>query len=268
MSSQQHCPISSLSLADLLKNLIITHYGEVTSTSDLVRTAALEDAPEGTAFRADIQTSGRGRHGRDWVSPAGNLYMSILLKPQRPMAEWPSLSLMAGLALYDAVAMIRDKARLGLKWPNDVLLDDRKVAGLLIETQDNAVILGCGVNCLHAPTSTAGWQPGWLNQHPNDKETSADDVAEKLAVSLCQRYNDWQQHGFSAIAEGWKSGAAHLGKMIEARQMNNTTYRGIFEDLGPDGSMLLRLDDGQIKAMTAGDVVQVRPEGHNHAVGD
>ena len=142
----------------------ITHLDEVGSTSDLVRIAVRNGAPEGTAFRADIQRSGRGRHGRDWVSPLGNLYLSVLLRPQRPVPEWPGLSLMAGLALHDAVSAFRPSQRLGLKWPNDVLLDDRKIAGLLIETQDDAVILGCGVNCLHAPEKTAGWVPGWLNR--------------------------------------------------------------------------------------------------------
>ena len=247
-------------MADLLTTLSITHLEEVGSTSDLAQIASRDGAAEGTAFRADIQTSGRGRHGRDWVSPKGNLYLSVLLRPSRPMAEWPGLALMAGLALRDALLVYRDAGRITLKWPNDVLLDGRKVAGLLLEVHDGAVILGCGVNCLHAPEKTTGWTPGWLNQAAEDPPVTADQVMETLAETLCDRYNDWQKAGLASIRDDWKAAAAHLGKTIVARQSDGATLSGIFEDLGADGSMVLRLADGRLKAITAADVVQTRPE--------
>ena len=91
---------------------------------------------------------------------------------------------------------------------------------------------------------------------------------ERLAVSLCRRYNDWQKSGLVAIAGDWKAAAAHLGKPVITRQADGTAHCGIFEDLAPDGSMVLHLKDGRRKTMTAGDVVQARPEGHDHAAGD
>lgn len=247
-------------MADLLTSLSVTHLKEVGSTSDLAQIAGSDGAAQGTAFRADIQTSGRGRHGRDWVSPEGNLYLSVLLRPSRPMAEWPGLALVAGLALRDAILVYRDPARITLKWPNDVLLDGRKVAGLLLEVHDGAVILGCGVNCLHAPEQTTGWTPGWLNQKAADPPITADAVMETLAQTLCDRYNDWQKGGLSSILDDWKAAAAHLGHKIVTRQSDGGTLSGIFTDLGADGSMILRLEDDRMKAITAGDVVQTRPE--------
>lgn len=255
-------------MADRLDNLHITHLAEVSSTSDLARDAVEQGACEGTAFRADVQVAGRGRHGRDWISPKGNLYISVVLRPQRPLLEWPGLSLVASLALYDALATMRPRSRLGLKWPNDVLLDNRKVAGLLLESTGDAIILGCGVNCLHAPDNTTGWRPGWLNQNQDDDIITPDRLLESLAVFLCQRYNDWHNKGMDAIAPDWKQAAAHLGREITARQADGSTLSGTFENLSPDGSMMLRLPNGQLETMTAGDVVQTRPEGYSHAAGD
>ena len=148
------------------------------------------------------------------------------------MAEWPGLALVAGLALRDAIQVYRDAARITLKWPNDVLLDGRKVAGLLLEVHDGAVILGCGVNCLHAPEKTTGWTPGWLNQEAGDPPVTADEVMETLAETLCDRYNDWQKGGLASIRDDWKAAAAHLGQVIVTRQSDGATLSGIFKIWG------------------------------------
>lgn len=262
MPLPQPCLISSLFLADLLQKLHITRFDEIGSTSDLVIEATKNGAAEGTAFRADIQTSGRGRHGRDWTSPKGNLYCSVLLRPQRPLQEWPSLSLVASLALRDAIADFRNSGRVRLKWPNDVLLDDRKVAGLLLEVHEGAVVLGCGVNCMNAPAKTTGWAAGFLNQQADDPAVDADMVMESLAVRLCDRYNNWQKFGFATMVADWIDAAAHIGMVTEARQSNGETVTGVFETLSSEGSMLLRLADGSLREMTAGDVLRARPEGN------
>jgi BirA family biotin operon repressor/biotin-[acetyl-CoA-carboxylase] ligase len=262
MSSQQPSPTLLLALVNRLKNLQVSRFAEVGSTSDLALDAARAGAAEGATFRADIQTSGRGRHGRDWVSPKGNLYLSVLLRPSRPKPEWPGLSLVAGLALHDALAGFRGAERVRLKWPNDVLFDDRKVAGLLLEVHDDAVILGCGVNCAHVPEIPTGWAPGWLNQNGDEPRIDADAVMESLAVRLCQRYNDWQEDGTAALAAHWMDVAAHRGMLIEVHQSDGQTVCGIFETLDADGGMMLRLADGELKKMMAGDVLRVRPEGN------
>jgi|TARA_X000000950_G_scaffold286609_1_gene396044 BirA family biotin operon repressor/biotin-[acetyl-CoA-carboxylase] ligase len=248
-------------LVDHLKRLNITHHEVVTSTSDLAAEAARNNAPEGTAFRGDIQTRGRGRHGRDWSSPRGNLYLSVILRPDRPMAEWGSLSLMAAIALHDAMTRFRDRGRASLKWPNDILLDDRKCAGLLLEIVDGAVILGCGVNCMDAPEDVTGWMAGSLNQDAADPAISPDQLLEALEISLLARYNDWHSGGFDHLRQHWIDAAAHIGDEISLDLGQGKVMTGVFETIGSDGSLLLRGQDGGITAIQAGDVLRARPEG-------
>lgn len=246
---------------------MITHHRVVGSTSDLAAEAARQGAPEGVAFRGDIQQQGRGRHGRNWVSPEGNLYLSVLLRPARPMAEWPSLSLVASVALADAISRLRGPGRASLKWPNDILLDGRKCAGLLLEIVDDAVILGCGVNCLNAPDGVDGWQPGSLNQDPADPPLTPDDLLEALEICLVARYNEWQFHGFERLREDWIAAAAHIGKVISVDQ-GDELIEGVFETLKGDGSLCLRNQAGEIIVIQAGDVRRARPKGEDYAAGD
>lgn len=133
----------------------------VDSTSAyLVRRLREEDAPApGTVVLAEVQTAGRGRQGREWTSPAGNLYTSWYLRPDRPQAELPGLSLVVGLTLVRVLRGGIAPGRVGLKWPNDVEVDGRKVAGILLESPSRppgAVVVGIGVNLV---TPVAGWPP-------------------------------------------------------------------------------------------------------------
>ena len=257
--------------------LAVTRHRTVTSTSDLAAEAAREGAPEGTAFRGDVQTGGRGRHGRQWASPEGNLYLSVVLRPARPRAEWPSLSLVAATALFDAIAGFRGSERVGLKWPNDVLLDDRKCAGLLLETVGEAVVLGCGVNCLAAPDEVPGWRPGSLNQRGGDAEVGPDELLEALKATLPARYADWQEGGFGAVRDDWVARAAHIGDEVSLDLGGGRVRTGTFEAVGTDGALRLRCGDAATGGETlvdiqAGDVVQARPgggaeDGGSHASG-
>ena len=249
-----------------METLSITHHQVVTSTSDLAAEAARAGAREGTAFRGDVQTEGRGRHGRRWISPEGNLYLSVVLRPGRARAEWPSLSLVAAIALHDAISSFRGRDRVGLKWPNDVLLDDRKCAGLLLEVVDQAVILGCGVNCNAPPDDVPGWQPGSLNQRAGDAVVSPDDLLGVLEESLPARYGDWRSGGFAGLRDDWMAASAHIGKEISLEMEGGRVRTGLFEDVGADGALCLRCDDratgGAVRLeIQAGDVLQTRPDG-------
>ena len=235
----------------------------VASTSDLAAEAARDGAPEGTAFRGDVQTEGRGRHGRRWVSPAGNLYLSVVLRPRRPRPEWPSLSLVAAIAVHDAIGGFRGADRVGLKWPNDVLLDGRKCAGLLLETVDGAVVLGCGVNCLAAPDGVPGWQPGSLNQRQDDAPVSPDDLQGALEATLPTRYGQWQAGGFAALRDDWTAAAAHIGTEISLDLGGGRIRTGLFEAVGDDGSLRLRCETPEageppLLEIRAGDVLRAR----------
>lgn len=243
----------------MLDGLVITHLDVVTSTSDHLAEAIKANAPEGVAFRANVQTAGRGRRGRDWQSPAGNLYVSVLLRPPRPMAEWASLSLVAGLALHDAITTHRPKPDVTLKWPNDLLYRGDKAAGLLLEVENNAVMLGCGVNLDAEPERVEGWQAGSLNRgHAGDDMITADSLMKLLAQSLTNRYNDWCANGFLPQRQDWHDAAAHLGQELSLDQGGGRMLTGKFTGLNHDGSLCLRGADGIDHHITAGDVVRAR----------
>ena len=128
-----------------------------TSTSDLAKAAARDGAPPGSAFLLFEQTAGRGRQGRQWSSQPGGMYVSVLLYPSLPVNNWFAMSFATALAIYDIVKtrlteqILQYDANLpmpliGLKWPNDVLVNNRKVAGILLEAQADSLIIGSGVN--------------------------------------------------------------------------------------------------------------------------
>ena len=250
-----------------MKTISVTALDIVTSTSDHLLAALKDGAPEGTAIRANVQTKGRGRRGREWDSPRGNLYVSILLRPTRPLSEWPSLSLVAGLALYDAILPFRPSSSLGLKWPNDLLFHDRKCAGLLLEVQDDAIMLGCGVNLHASPVSVEGWPPISLNDPLAQSAPleaaplDADTLMSSLAETLPHRYNQWGEGGFANLQEDWHAAAAHLGQDLVISRMEDS-LEGRFTGLDASGNLCLLGADGVHHVITQGDVTRARLKDH------
>ena len=243
----------------------VVHEKAVSSTSDLAIEAAYQGAIEGTAFRSDVQLQGRGRQGRNWASPEGNLYFSVVLRPVRPMLEWPTLSLLASIAVADALTGFKAHDRVSLKWPNDVLLDGHKCAGLLLEVADKAVILGCGVNCNAAPDDISGIAAGALNQmkQDGDRQATPDALFEALEVCLIARYKDWQSAGFECHRQDWLEKAAYLGDNIVVSHADGSIIKGVFEGIDDSGGLCLRGRDGSITVLKSGDVVRARAENKN-----
>ena len=241
-----------------MQGLIISSREVVTSTSDLVFEAAKTGAPEGTAITASVQTKGRGRHGREWFSPQGNFYISVLLRPSRPHKDWPSLSLVSGLALYTAVAEFRDPSDLGLKWPNDLLYQGGKTAGILLEAQDDVVVLGCGVNLNAPPDQVEGWAPSALNQSQNLDSVTKEGLLEGFDQHLTRCYNLWSQSGFAALKPEWLAASAHHQARLTIDQGQDTPLEGLFSDLSDDGRLCLRDDNGVDHVLSAGDVMRAR----------
>ena len=238
-----------------MKTISVTSLDVVTSTSDHLLDALNAGAPEGTAFRANVQIKGRGRQGRDWVSPRGNLYVSILLKPRQPKSVWPSLSLVAGLALYEAILPFRDADDLGLKWPNDLLYQGRKCAGLLLEAQDDAIMLGCGVNLYTSPDKTEGWPPISLNHDITMNALDADMLMASLSETLVMRYNEWNNHGFGHVKQDWIKGAAHIGQDVII-SLTHDKIEGRFDDVDDTGNLCLTDATGTCHRIAQGDVVR------------
>jgi BirA family biotin operon repressor/biotin-[acetyl-CoA-carboxylase] ligase len=218
---------------------------ETGSTNDDLAALAAAGAAEGLWLRADRQTGGKGRQGRAWQSPPGNLYASTLvrLRPNDPPAA--TLALVAAVALHETVRPEAPAAR--IKWPNDLLVDGAKLAGILLERQDDAVVIGFGVNLAFHPdladrpatslTALAGRAPG-----PHAFLTRFAPIFEAWL-------GRWRADGLAPIRAGWLAAAHPVGTPIATGDV-----RGTFDGLDESGALRLRLPDGALRMIHAGDV--------------
>ena len=221
----------------------------VPSTMDAARALAIAGAPHGTAVMAREQTGGRGRNGRTWLSPPGNLYATILLRPDGLPHQAPQLAFVVALAVAEAVDQA---AGLGteLKWPNDVMRGGAKLAGILLERlDDGAVLAGVGVNIRHAPrdmpyavTSLAAL----------GCEREPDDVLAALMHALEDEWTGWIRQGFSWVLARWAARGPAVGAELSVRVGDQVTA-GRFGGLRADGALLLDSVAGR-RAIVAGDV--------------
>ncbi len=207
---------------------------------------------------AQSQSAGRGRRGRTWISPPGNLYATLLLSEPSAPDQAPQLSFVAALALHDAMAESAPQLGplLAVKWPNDLLLSGAKVAGILIEGESDpafAVAIGIGVNCATRPGDTA--YPATDLAAGGALVTPAQVIAV-LSAAMLRRIEQWQRgQGFAGIRADWLERAAGLGQAIRVR-LPEREIAGRFEGLD-DAGRLLVLGPGGIAAVTAGEVFRL-----------
>ena len=233
----------------------------VGSTMEEARKRAAEGAEDGTLIWAKEQTKGRGRQGRTWASPRGNLYLSLVLRPDCAPATAAQLSFLAAVALGEAVgAVAPPMVEVTFKWPNDVLFNSRKGAGILLESKSapgggiDYVILGMGVNVQSHPEDAAAAYPATsLRFEGCPPQLTEVQLLEAFGRSFLSRANTWLEEGFEPIRKAWLAHAANLGKDIEVR-LPKETLTGNFEALDEQGVLLLRLADGSLKRIAAGDV--------------
>lgn len=207
-------------------------------------------------LRAETQTAGVGRSGRSWYSPKGNLYATFLTPFAGEMQDAALMSFVACLAVaetLDGYIGSGGANRVTLKWPNDALLDGKKVAGVLLEAggEQHArwLAVGIGINLIDKPTD-ARWPPialGEVTEVP-----AAAEVLTTLAQNFDQLQSRFETEGFKPIRTAWLARAARLGERIEAR-LTTETLTGIFKDITEDGALLLATDDGD-KRITAADI--------------
>ena len=233
----------------------IQHHERIGSTNDEARRLAAAGAPHGTVVHADEQVSGRGRFGRTWFSPPGNLYLSVLLRLDLPPDRGPELSFVTAITVADAIdALLPKTNKATLKWPNDVLVNDGKIAGILVESIDDAQIIGIGVNVLEAPrnapykTSTLVGAGGIA---------TVDGARDILLDSLAKHLADWPEQGFEPIRAAWLTRAHPVGTPLRA-SIGGRTEEGVFAGLDVDGAMLLDTPDGR-KRIVAADVSGASP---------
>jgi BirA family biotin operon repressor/biotin-[acetyl-CoA-carboxylase] ligase len=204
---------------------------------------------------AKEQSRGRGRRGRAWVSPAGNLHATLMLTDPAPPAAAPQLGFVAGLALHDAAVAAAPALtlRLALKWPNDLLCARRKIAGILIEGEGDPVVaaIGIGVNCRHHPDTTELPATDFAAE---GADVDAAALFGHLAAAMQAHLTLWNRGaGFAAVRTQWLSRALGLGQVIRVRLAERETT-GRFETIDDAGRLVLRTARGEVETVAAGDV--------------
>jgi BirA family transcriptional regulator, biotin operon repressor / biotin---[acetyl-CoA-carboxylase] ligase len=244
--------------AELPEGFVLCALDSVASTNDEAKRRAEEGAPGGLVVTAKEQVRGRGRYGRSWASPPGNLYASVLLRPDCPMARAAQLSLVAGLALADALEGIGPPGLdVKLKWPNDVLIGGAKVAGLLLEgaaRPDGSaawVIVGSGVNVASCPEGTP--YPATCLAGEGFGELAPLAVLRPYLFALADGRKRWQRSGFEPVRKAWLERCMGLGGEIRLR-LEGEEISGRFVDLSETGALLLEQAGGRLRTIAAGDV--------------
>ncbi len=234
-------------------------FHELPSTMDMAHQLALQGASEGTCVWAETQRAGRGRAGRTWVSPRGGLYLSVVLKPSRAGEELPQLALVAGLAVAQAIHELT-KLSPTIRWPNDVLLGDRKLAGILTEAKTGTrgrphVIVGIGIN-VSTPRADL----------PEVATTLAEAVKELpdrcvLAAALLRQldawYRRWTSDGFLGIRPELSRWLGLHGQLVQITA-SHETFQGQATGLDESGRLLVRLDSGIVRPVELGEVTLLR----------
>ena len=229
---------------------------EIDSTNAEARRRAEAGEAGPLWITAARQTAGRGRRGRDWETAEGNLAASLLMLTERPPAEAAQVSFVAALAASDLARSCLPAGRIGLKWPNDLLIDGRKAAGVLVESGRHAssglwLVVGVGVNLVEAPAIPD--RPTISFVEAGAASPAAREALDILAASFAGWLGLWNAQGFAAVAEAWTARAYGLGEACIAR-LSAETVEGIAEGLDIDGALRLRRADGAVRRITAGDV--------------
>lgn len=261
----------------------ISFYKDIGSTNDVAREFAIKGAQEGFAVIADSQTRGKGRLGRRWESPAGvNIYTSVILRPSISPLHAPQLTLVSAVAVAETIAKflnppvspfpkggVKDfppltKGGVGrflsVKWPNDILINSKKVAGILTEMNSetdriNFVIIGIGVN-INATRKMFPEELGPIAtslKQEIGKETSRIDFIQMLYLNMETWYKRYLKHGFEPIRKAWTGYFNMAGRVVKVRQMDKT-IEGVAMGIDDNGALLLREKNGNITRIISGDV--------------
>ena len=233
------------------------HLPQVDSTNEEARRMALENSLMPTWIIADVQTAGRGRRGRAWDSPSGNLMTTLYLPHAPEPKQAGQLAFVAGLALETTVRhFIGEGASVSLKWPNDVLIDGKKASGILLEStqqdpQRRWLAIGLGLNLATHPQDTP--YPATNISAITGKSVSNLQALEVLAAAFEGLYQQWKMGGFAPVLQAWRGVAHGIGRPLVAR-LENQTIEGIFQDIDETGALQLQDPAGGMHVIDAGDV--------------
>jgi len=224
-----------------------------TNADLLARLASGEHVGEGHWLVADRQTAGRGRLGRAWGDGQGNFMGSTVVHLSSGDPSPATLALVAGVALAKAVAALAPGVAATLKWPNDLLVDGAKCAGILLERSGNSVVIGIGVNLVSAPELPDRRTMCFAEQ---GVQVDRDRFAEAMAVAMLDTLWTWRQEGVQSIVRAWLPLGHPVGTPLRVSEQQ---VDGTFDGLAPDGALRLRRVDGEVMLVHAGDVELNRP---------
>lgn len=251
----------------LQEKLHTKHFGktivfsrEVSSTNVLAKELAMTGAREGTIVVAETQKSGRGRLGREWISPAGGLWFSLILRPNFHPSEAAKITFLAGLAVAEVLNEMFD-LKAETIWPNDVLVNKRKICGILTEMNTttetiNFVVVGIGVNAnfdVEVAFPTDLKKVATSLESELGRRVKLEELLVSLLSSLESLYELFKEEGFDPVLEKWKNYAGFLGCQVRVTSQTED-FTGLALDVDCDGRLILRLEDQTSKHVFAGDV--------------
>jgi len=226
-------------------------YERVGSTNDVAREMAEAGAPEGAAVLAAEQSGGRGRKGRRWASPSGGLWLSVVLRPTLRLEAWRLIGFAAGVGAATALESVNCRT-IQLKWPNDLILESRKVGGILVESAGGVAILGIGINVNFAHDAL-----------PEDVRRGATTILASLGRSVdlavltraileqVEYFYDLMQRDPKTVLRSWRMRSFLTGQFVQVSGVH--TLEGVAEDVDDNGALLIRTASG-IQPVTVGDV--------------
>ena len=220
---------------------------ETGSTNDDLAALARDGAPEGLWLRAARQTGGKGRQGRPWVSPEGNFYGSTLVRLRGADPPAPTLALVSAVALHEAVSAFAPEAEVQIKWPNDLVAGGAKLAGILLEREGDAVVAGFGVNLAFHPPAVD--RPATSLAALAGPPPPVEEFADALAAAFSHWLERWRSEGLDPVRRAWLAAAHPIGAPLTTSEGD-----GLFDGLDEGGALRLRLADGTVRVIHAGDV--------------
>jgi len=214
------------------------------STNDIAIINAKKGLPEGSSYLSYLQTNGRGRNNNQWESMKGNLFLSTIFRPTTSKSNWHQLSLIIGLSIIETLITLGiDKNKIVLKWPNDVLVQKSKISGVLLESFDNFIVAGIGLNVLKEPQNEIKWITTKLYDHIN-KNFSLKYIANVILKKIFKNYVIWEDKGFNFFKKKINNTIYNINKKIVIKlNSQSKDINGVFLGLGNDGSLKIKVDN-------------------------
>lgn len=240
----------------------IHYFNEVDSTNEVAKYLAEEGAEDGTVVVAEIQNKGKGRRGKTWISPPGGIWMSVILRPEIPPHRASQLTLVTGVVVAKT---IKEELNIdvGIKWPNDILIGNKKVSGILTEvnaTLDkvNYLVVGIGIDMnVDVPMLPSDLQKGATSlKNELDTEINGALLVQRFLLNFENLYNDFKDGKFPEILDEWRAMSSTIGTSVEVRTRGKRV-QGYAVGINKEGILIIEMEDGSLRKMISGECLHL-----------